>query len=246
LAAAGFTGPEHVLEGEHGFYAAFAGGHDPDRLDALLATLGREWELARLTFKPYPCGSIAHPYMDCALRLRERHRLRPDDIVEIRCRTHQGPVPRLWEPLAAKHRPPNGYAAKFSLPYLLAVILVKGRAGLAELTDEAVRDEEVLRLAGRVGYELDPTIDYPRHFVGHVRAHLADGRVIEERQDHPRGGPEAPLTREELVAKFRGNAALLVPGERIESIIAAVTDLAALPRVHELMTMLAPSAPVRE
>src|SRR5213078_5095807 len=168
LARNGFTGPTRVLEGEHGLYAAFAGGHDPARLDALMATLGKTWELERLTFKPYPCGSIAHPYMDCALRLRERHRLRADQIVEVRCRTAAGPVDRLWEPLAAKQAPPNGYAAKFSLPYLLAVILVKARAGLAEFEDEAVRDADVLGVAARVSYELDPTIDYPRQFVGHV------------------------------------------------------------------------------
>ncbi len=106
------------------------------RLEAQLASLGHEWELAQLTFKPYPCGSIAQPYMDCALRLRQQHRVRPDDVVSILCRTAAGPVPRLWEPLAAKHAPPNGYAAKFSLPYLLASILVRGRAGLAEFTDD--------------------------------------------------------------------------------------------------------------
>src|SRR5207244_3118025 len=175
-------------EGEHGFYRAFAGGFDARRLEELLASLGREWELERLTFKPYPCGSIAHPYMDCALRLRELHRLRPDQITDVRCRTAAGPVDRLWEPLAAKQAPRNGYAAKFSLPYLLAVILVKGRAGLAEFEDEAVRDAEVLGVAARVSYELDPTIDYPRQFVGHVRIRLSDGRLLEERQDHPRGG----------------------------------------------------------
>src|SRR5438552_6302107 len=131
LARAGFTGPETVLEGEHGFYRAFAGGHDPARLEELLASLGAVWEMEQLTFKPYPCGSIAQPYMDCALRVRDRHRVRPDDIVEIRCRTAEGPVPRLWEPLAAKHAPQNGYAAKFSLPYLLAVILIRGRASHA-------------------------------------------------------------------------------------------------------------------
>ncbi|HEV8673735.1 MAG TPA: MmgE/PrpD family protein [Methylomirabilota bacterium] len=242
LARSGFTGPERVFEGEHGFYAAFAGDHDADRLDDLLGTLGQVWELARLTFKPYPCGSIAHPYMDCALRLRERHRVRHDEIVEVRCRTHPGPVPRLWEPLADKQRPPNGYAAKFSLPYLVAVMLVKGQAGLAELSDEAVRDEAVLRVAGRVGYELDPTIDYPRRFTGHVRGRLADGRVIEEVQDHPRGGPEAPMTRQELLAKFRGNAGLLLPAERVEQVIGAVTDLAALPRLDALMAATAPGA----
>src|SRR6058998_3357052 len=125
LAQSGFTGPETVFEGEHGFYRAFAGGFDAQRLETLLDSLGRAWELERLTLKPYPCGSIAHPYMDCALRLRERHGLTPDQIAEVRCRTAPGPVPRLWEPLQGKRTPQNGYAAKFSLPYLLAVILVK-------------------------------------------------------------------------------------------------------------------------
>ena len=77
LARAGFTGPASVLEGQHGLYAAFAGGHDADRLAQLLDSLGRVWELDQLTFKPYPCGSIAQPYMDCALRLREQHGIAP-------------------------------------------------------------------------------------------------------------------------------------------------------------------------
>ncbi|MGH7275802.1 MAG: MmgE/PrpD family protein [Candidatus Rokuibacteriota bacterium] len=225
LAQSGFTGPETVFEGEHGFYRAFAGGHDERRLDELLGSLGRVWELERLTFKPYPCGSIAHPYMDCALRLRGRHRLRPEQIVEVRCRTADGPVPRLWEPLAAKRAPQNGYAAKFSLPYLLAVILVKGRAGLAEFEDEAVRDAEVLAVASRVSYELDPTIDYPRQFVGHVEIRLSDGRRLEERQDHPRGGADFPMTREELEAKFRGNAGLVMPAEQASRVIRTVNAL---------------------
>jgi len=61
---------------------------------------------------------------DCA----ERDGIKADAVTAIRCRTSAGPVPRLWEPLAAKHAPPNGYAAKFSLPYLLATIFVRGRA----------------------------------------------------------------------------------------------------------------------
>src|SRR5436305_14923751 len=104
--------------------------------------------------------------MDCAARLRERDGIKADAVTAIRCRTAAGPVPRLWEPLAAKHAPSNGYAAKFSLPYLLASIFVRGRAGLAEFSEAAVREADVLRVAGRVTYELDATIDYPRQFVG--------------------------------------------------------------------------------
>jgi 2-methylcitrate dehydratase PrpD len=240
LARAGFTGPETVLEGGHGLYAAFAGGHDPARLAALLDTLGRTWELGELTLKPYPCGSIAQPYMDCAARLRATHGVKAEQITAVRCRTAPGPVPRLWEPLAAKHAPPNGYAAKFSLPYLIAVILVKGRAGLAEFSDAAVRDRDVLRVASRVTYELDSTIDYPRQFVGDVEVTLADGRRLRERQDRPRGGPDAPLTRAEIEAKFRGNAGLTLPAGRADAVVAAVSGLAAAPSLKDLIAALTP------
>src|SRR3989449_6668845 len=235
LAQSGFTGPETVFEGTHGFYQAFAGGHDDVRLEELLGTLGRAWELEELTFKPYPCGSIAQPYMDCALRLREQHRIRPEQIAQIRCRTAEGPLPRLWEPLAAKQKPPNGYAAKFSLPYLLAVILVKGRAGLAEFTDEAAGDEAVLGVASRVSYEVDPSIDYPRQFIGHVAIRLDDGRLLEERQDRPRGGPDLPMTWEEMEAKFRGNATLAVSEARASRVVEAVARLDRLERLAPLM-----------
>jgi 2-methylcitrate dehydratase PrpD len=238
LARSGFTGPETVFEGAHGFYQAFAGGFDESRLEALLASLGSRWELGELTLKPYPCGSIAQPYMDCALRLREEHGIRPEQIAGIRCRTAEGPIPRLWEPLARKHLPANGYAAKFSLPYLLAAILVKGRVTLAEFTDEAARDPAVLAVAGKIGYEVDATIDYPRQFIGHVAIRLQDGRLLEKRQDHPRGGPDFPMSRDEVEAKFRGNAALAVPPEQASRIIRLVGALATQDHVTDLMDSL--------
>jgi 2-methylcitrate dehydratase PrpD len=240
LAQSGMIGPETVFEGAHGFYAAFAGGHDDARLRGLLATLGLAWEITRLTYKPYPCGSIAHPYMDCALRLRERHRIDPREIVAVRCRTAEGPVPRLWEPLAAKHAPPNGYAAKFSLPYLIATMLVRGRAGLGEFSDTAVRDVEVLRVASRVTYELDPTIDYPRRFVGDVRVRLASGAELVERQEHSRGGPEHPVTAAEAEAKFRGNAALVLDGGRVDELVRRLGRLRDEAGVSELARCLVP------
>jgi 2-methylcitrate dehydratase PrpD len=240
LAECGMRGPETVFEGAHGLYAAFAGGHDDERLQAQVASLGRTWEIASLTFKPYPCGSIAHPYMDCALRLRERAVIDPRAIVGIRCRTASGPVPRLWEPLAAKHAPPNGYAAKFSLPYLVATMLVRGRAGLAEFTDEAVRDPAVLEVARRVTYELDPTIDYPRRFVGDVRVRLASGEELVERQEHSRGGPAQPVTGEEAAAKFRGNAARVLSAARVEELVRRLGGLREEPSVRELARCLVP------
>ena len=177
--------------------------------------------------------------MDCALRLRNAQGIGPEDIAGVTCRTAEGPVPRLWEPLADKHRPANGYAAKFSLPYLLAVMFVKGRASLAEFTDEAARDPRVLAVARTISYEVDPTIDYPRQFVGRVAVHLRDGRVLEERQDRPRGGPDLPMSREEIESKFRGNASLAAPDAQARTVIRLARDLAGQPDLNALMRALA-------
>ncbi|HWP35230.1 MAG TPA: MmgE/PrpD family protein, partial [Thermodesulfobacteriota bacterium] len=239
LAREGFRGPRTVFEGPHGFFAAFAGGEGV-RL-ARLAEIGVVWELPRAMLKSYPCGSISHPYMDCALRIRQRYAPRPEEIVRVVCRTHPGPVPRLWEPLADKQRPPTPYGAKFSLPYSIAVILVRGRAGLAEFSEAAIRDPEVLGVAAKVGYELDPTLPYPRHFTGHVKVILADGRVLEESQPHPRGGAEAPLPAEELEAKFLANATLAVPRAAAEETARQMGRLEALPGLSALTPLWAPA-----
>ncbi len=238
LAREGFRGPAKVFEGTHGFFAAF-GGMNEYRFDKLLE-LGKEWEIPRLTFKSYPCGSISHPYMDCALRIRQKYSPEPTAIAEVICRTAEGPVHRLWEPLADKQKPISSYGAKFSLPYSIAVMLVHGRAGLDEFTDDAIHDAGVLELAGKVRYELDPTIDYPRHFSGHVRVKLKDGRVLEENQPHPRGGFEDPLPPAEIKEKFRANASLALPLKNVDAIIDAVNKLEQLASIKTLTELLIP------
>jgi 2-methylcitrate dehydratase PrpD len=238
LAERGFRGPAAVFEGTHGFYHAFAGdaGLNLSRLDEL----GKIWEIPKLAFKTYPCGSISHPYMDCAERLREKYSVRPDDIVEVVCRTAEGPVHRLWEPLKEKQRPMSGYGAKFALPYSVAVMLVRGKAGLAEFTDEAIRDAAVLEIADKVGYEIDATIDYPRHMSGHVKIKLKDGRVLEENQPYPRGGLESPLPPEAIEEKFRANARLAIKREKAEEIVTTVRRLEDLPKIETLADLLVP------
>jgi 2-methylcitrate dehydratase PrpD len=223
LAREGFRGPAKVFEGSHGFFSAF-GGKSDFRFEKLLE-LGRQWEIPKLAFKSYPCGSISHPYMDCALRIKQKFSPPPDDIAEVVCRTAEGPVHRLWEPLEDKQRPVSSYGAKFSLPYSIGVMLVHGRAGLEQFTDEAIGDPAVLRLATKVRYVLDPTIDYPRHFSGHVKVTMADGRVFEENQPHPRGGLEDPLPPAEIVEKFRVNAGLALPASQVDDIVVTVDRL---------------------
>src|SRR3954447_24550564 len=129
LAQAGFVGPRTVFEGVHGLFHGFAHTTHGD-YDALIGDFGTRWVTDTLAFKPYPCGTMAQPYIDCARRLAARG-VKADNISEIVCEVAEETVHRLWEPLADKQRPPNGYAAKFATPYLLATGFVQGGVGLA-------------------------------------------------------------------------------------------------------------------
>jgi 2-methylcitrate dehydratase PrpD len=204
LGRAGFLGPRTVFEGAHGFFQGFAHTTQGDHA-ALIGGFGEKWVTETLAFKPYPCGTMTHPYIDCARRLATR--VKADDVAAMVCEVGEGTVHRLWEPLAAKQRPHNGYAGKFSTPYCIATGFVRGNVGLGDFSDAAVKDEAVLALAARVRYQIDPQNPYPKNFTGHIRATLRDGSVVEERQPYMRGGAREPLTRADIEQKFLLNAA---------------------------------------
>jgi 2-methylcitrate dehydratase PrpD len=204
LGKAGFSGPRTVFEGVHGLFHGFAHTTKGD-YEALIGDFGRRWVTDTLAFKPYPCGTMAHPYIDCARRLAAKG-IRPEQVKTLVCEVAEGTVHRLWEPLPVKQKPPNGYAAKFSSPFLLAYGFVHGNVGLDAFTEQAVRDPAVLALAAKTSFVIDPKNPYPNAFTGHIRATLNDGTVVEERQPHFRGGAHEPLSRRDIEDKFRLNA----------------------------------------
>ncbi len=204
MGRAGFFGPAKVLEGEHGFFKAFAPSVHP-MFQKLFEGLGERWVAETITFKPYPCGTMVQPYIDCARKLRAEG-VPIAEIASIHCKTSEGYVHRLWEPLEQKRNPPTSYAAKFSIPFGIALGLLRGAAGLADFSDEAIADPALLELSRRVSYEIDPDDPYPARFTGHVQVTLRDGSVLEARQNFMRGGVEAPLSREEVNEKFLANA----------------------------------------
>ena len=111
---------------------------------------------------------------------------------------------RLWEPLAEKQTPHNGYAGKFSTPYCIAAGFVRGNVGFEHFTDAAVQrpGRARARREGPLPRSI-PNNPYPHNFTGHIRATLRDGSVVEERQPHLRGGAHEPLTRRDIEDKFR-------------------------------------------
>ena len=207
LGREGFLGPRTVFEGEHGFFRAFAVESIKRDYRFVTEGWGDEWRMTRIAFKPYACGTMLHPFIDCAIRLARDDVVDPAEVDDVLCRVGEGTVHRLWEPLAEKRRPSTPYSAKFSGPFAVALGLVDRAAGLEQFTEGKVGDPDLLALAVKVRYEVDPDNEYPRNYTGHVRVTLRDGAVREARQPHLRGGAREPLGRAEIAAKFRANAA---------------------------------------
>ncbi len=203
LAREGFIGPATVFEGKHGLFQGFANSAAGDWA-ALLDGFGERWVAETIAFKPYACGTMIHPYIDCARRLAARG-IAPERIVSVTCETAEGILHRLWEPLDFKRAVPNAYAAKFSVPFGIAAGFILDGAYLDAFTEERVADPRLRALAAKVSYVVDPANPYPKAFTGHVRLALDDGTEIEERQPHFRGGASEPLPRAELEAKCIAN-----------------------------------------
>jgi 2-methylcitrate dehydratase PrpD len=204
MARGGFLGPRTVFDGRNGVYRAFAPSVKPN-FEPLVDALGKRWVMPSIAFKPYPCGTMVQPFIDCATKLAADG-VTADGVSEIVCEVAQGTVPRLWEPLADKHRPATPYAAKFSTPFCMAVGFLDRNVGLAQFSEARIRDREALALAAKIRYEINPHDEYPRKFTGHLRALLKDGTQKEYRQPYIRGGVEEPLSDSELESKFVENA----------------------------------------
>ncbi|MSQ55715.1 MAG: MmgE/PrpD family protein [Betaproteobacteria bacterium] len=240
LAARGYTGPASILEGRYGLFSAYA-GMAPDAV-VLHAGLGTEWETLNVDFKPYPCGHISHPYMDCARALRERHKFSLEEIESILLPVPPQAVPILCEPYADKIRPASAYAARFSLPYAVAVVLKLGRAGIDEFSEARIGDPDLLALMSRTRYVVDASLPFPQAFPGWVKIRLRDGRNLEERMDASRGSREHPMSEGELYEKFSANVLRTLPGERCRAIWDAGLVIDRAEDVRAFTALLAPAA----
>jgi 2-methylcitrate dehydratase PrpD len=224
LAAAGGEGPAAVFEDRFGFFAAYYDG-DAGALEAQVSDLGRRWETPRIAFKPYPACHFVHSCLDAAASLLARHPVAADDVERITVAVPGPGVPLVLEPAAAKRDPRTEYDAKFSLQYSIAALIVHGHVGVETYTEQAIRDPAVLALAARVEHVQRSFPSYPRSFPGWVRIETRAGAVLEHELEHQRGGPENPMSVDEVTAKFRANAALALDATSIRELETALLSL---------------------
>lgn len=235
LAQGGFIGPRRTYEGRFGLFNSHLGAQNTARPSRCAEGLGETWEMLNVALKPYPACHFNHAFADAALELRKAHQFALDEIVEIKARIGAAQVAVVCEPEANKRRPQNSYDAQFSVHYIIATALTRGRFTLDELEADALSDPRTHALMQKIGYEVDPDSAFPRFYSGEVVVRLKDGRELRHREARNRGSDARPLSPDEVVAKFHGNAERVLSASGARQLAEEVLALDGAPSLQPLL-----------
>lgn len=197
LAQAGITGARNILDGKYGLFRVYH-KDDYDR-SRLLSNLGREYEMANLSFKPYPCCRYTHPYIDAAIALGKAV-----DLEQITTVTVFVGAAELFlcEPPDVKRSPRTTVDAQFSIPWTVAVALTNGTVRIGDFTSEALRDSRLLSLAQKVAIRVADGAHDRGIAKGTVEVTLMGARKFVESVLHAKGHPRNPMNWDDISSKF--------------------------------------------
>lgn len=219
LAKAGFHGPDCPYEGKFGLFDT----HMQDRAaevdtESVLQDLGSQWTMMDTAIKPFPVCHFIHGCAEAALALRTDIG-NPRDIEAIVCELPAPTLPIVAEPAAAKKLPRSDYEAKFSVQFVVAACLVRGRFTLAELDDASLADPDILAVADKVQCIVEQDTAFPKYFSGTVSVRLGNDRKLRRSVPVNLGSGERALNLEAIVDKFRANAAQTLPKAEVEIVL---------------------------
>jgi 2-methylcitrate dehydratase PrpD len=221
LAADGFRGATHILEGAQGMAAGMSTDADPARL---LDRLGTRWATLETSFKYHAACRHTHPAADALLAVVGEHGLQLADIAEVVAHVHQGAIDVLGNVVV----PQSVHQAKFNMGTVLGIVAQRGYAGVNEFEDGYARPE-IATFRDKVRMVLDDEVDaaYPARWIGKVSVTTRDGRVLQGRVDEPKGDPGNTLSRDEISAKFLRLAAFsgAASPEEARAVLAHAWDL---------------------
>jgi 2-methylcitrate dehydratase PrpD len=237
LAERGITGAQNSIEGDYGIYNVYHRGHyDPQ---ALTSELGKVFEVANISFKPYPTCRGDHASIDATLALVREHDIKPEDVEEIT--VSSGEMTQLQShPLERKRRPQRIPDAQYNIPYTVATAVVKRKVSISDFTLEAIQDPEVLKMADKVSPRLVPELS--RHAMEPAIVEIKTrGGAYSKRVDYPKGSPQNPMAMDELAGKFRDCAAhgkRRMPLQQVERVIQLVSTLDEVDGVEQIIRLL--------
>jgi len=230
LALAGIVAQPNAVEEAFGQLVG-----DGFRPEAVTEELGQRWEITRNYFRLRACCNPMYCALDALEDIITEHRLLPDHIARVDVATYR---------FAANMRDPepiNYFAAKYSLPHAAAALIVRGNAGYPSFTEDAVRDPAIAAIRRRVAVREDPALNasVPRLKPARVTVTLTDGRQVTRLRESARGDFQEPYGEDEVRAKFRELAGLVLSPASVTRVEELVDRLDELPRLSGLVVALA-------
>jgi 2-methylcitrate dehydratase PrpD len=231
LSAYGLFGPITAIEGDFGYAKAAANTYDLSKIEDP-ANVNRG--IINTGIKPYSCCRQHHSAVDAILELREKHRLKPEQVARVVIRTFAVAS-------RGKHQHPDTIAsATYSCPFAVASALITGSCWREQYTEAKIKDPSVLALAEKVDVVKDDGLDalYDEKWPAIAEVTTKDGRLLSARRDIMKGEPEYPVSDEELKRKFVSLATDAISADRAEQLWQVIFRLEELKTLSELARLL--------
>ncbi len=238
MAREGYSGPVEVMEGKEGLFEVLRNvtWHPDELLKGLGDPAG--FLITECGFKAFSTEALTHQPISAALNLCRDHHLAAEDVAAVLVETTRRGADILSDP--SKYQPTTKETADHSLPYVVAAAIADGQVLPASFTDAKLRDPRIWALLPKIKVVADPEIDalFPRVKRARVTITTQAGAAHTATADVAKGDPADPLTDDELVAKFRANAAGVLDDDRQHQVIAATWAFDDLEDVGEYMRLL--------
>ncbi len=229
LAEKGFTAATRILDGEKGFFNAFAPDYDPAKVTT---ALGEDFRMLDNSFKLHSSCRHTHGGVDLILELKQEG-IKPHQVKEICYQTYKEAVE-----LVGNKTPSTPFQARFSLPYCGGAAFHFGKLGLREFNGENLKDPLLTKLMNLSRVETSDWADqrYPGKWSTRLLCKLEDGTLIERQTENPRGDPENPLAKEELETKYLDMVSACLSEEEARFMLAKISNLAHILSVSDVFT----------
>ncbi len=240
LAARGYTGPEHIIDGKEGLTHVFGHEWDLDKLvDDLPSSPSDHYKILDCSMKSFPIEALSHAPLTAMMKIVKEHSIDASDVKEIKVEVIARAADILGDP--AKYRPTSKETADHSLPYSLAVGLVDGMVTPLQFKQERIDDPKLIPIMDKIKVVPNDEFEtlFPEFQPSRVTITLKDGAQHHQRVDVPKGDPRDPMTEDEIAVKFDALGKDVVGAERcgqLRELILNIEGEATLDRLFELTT----------
>ena len=238
LAAKGFTGIEDILEAPYGgFCSTFC---DNPNLSHLTQDLGKRFETLNVGCKPYPCCGSNHTSIDALKKILSNHpEVSAENVDKIRIRTTRATKLHVGWP----YKPNSMTTAQMNLPFCVAVLLHDRDFFVDQITEKSIHSDAVLNTANKIEVVEDPEFeslgDEGRHGVN-LEVHLQNGTRYSEQILHAKGSDQHPMSKDEILQKFRLLASRVISRPRLEKLEDTLLHLEKLDDARKIAKLLTP------